>query len=113
MSPIVLILIVSTLLVLTPLFRVLLLPRIRRTSPRKRYTVFAVLLGCGVSSQIVGAAIAFATRHPGLGVLFITTALLLGASCALEMQKLGRERQALNDDPPSPYCCSGRAGDRL
>jgi hypothetical protein len=86
-----LIIIVSAILVLTPLLRVLLQPRVRRTSPRKRYTVFAVLLGCGVSAQIVDAVIALVGSQYGSASLLVSTAVLLGVACVLEMQKLRRE----------------------
>lgn len=86
-----LIVIVSTILVLTPLLRVLFRSRVRRTSPRKRYTVLAVLLGCGFSSQIVGALIALVGRQAGLASFFIITAVLLSAACMLEMRKLSQE----------------------
>ena len=86
-----LILIVGTLLVLTPVLRLLLQPRVRRSSPRKRYTVFAILLGCGVSAELVGGVIALFGRQAGLASLLFFTALLLGAACVLEMRKLSRE----------------------
>ena len=86
-----LILIVGTLLVLTPVLRLLLQPQVRRSPPRKRYTVFAVLLGCGVSAEVVGAVIALVGRQAGLASLFIVTAMLLSAACILEMRKLSRE----------------------
>lgn len=86
-----LIIIVSVTMVLTPLLRLLLQPRVRRTSPRKCYTVFAVLLGCGVSAQIVGAVIALCGSKYGLAALFSAVAVLLGTACVLEMRKLSRE----------------------
>ena len=86
-----LILIVGTLLVLTPVLRLLLQPRVRRSSPRKRYTVFAILLGCGVSAQLVGGVIALVERRADLASLVIVTAVLLSAACILEMRKLSRE----------------------
>ncbi len=86
-----LILIVSTVLVLVPVLRFIFQPRVRRTSPRKRYTIFAMLFGCGVSAQVVGAVIALATGQHGRASLLIVTALLLSAACILEMRKLSGE----------------------
>ena len=83
--------VVGTVVVLTWLLRIALQPRVRRISPRKRYTVFAVLLGCGVSAQIVGAVVALACNRPGIAPLFIMTAALLCSGCVLEMRKLSRQ----------------------
>jgi len=60
-------------------------------SPRSRYTVFAILLGVGVSVEVVGAVMALIGWRVGLASLFIVTVLLLGAGCILEMRKLSRE----------------------
>jgi len=59
--------------------------------PRTRYTVFAILLGVGVSAEVVGAVMALLGGRAGLASLFIMTALLFGAGCVLEMRKLSRE----------------------
>jgi uncharacterized membrane protein len=88
METIPLIIIVSAILALTLVLRVLLQTRVQRTSPRKRYTVFAILLGCGVSTQIVGAVLAFVGKQAGVASLFLVTALLLSAACLVEMRKL-------------------------
>ena len=86
-----LIIIVSILLVLTAVLGIILQQRIRRSSPRRRYTIFAVLLGCGVSAQLVGVVLALVGKQPGSASLFVVTALLLSSACLLEMRKLSRE----------------------
>ena len=91
METVSLIIIVSAVVALTPLLRVLLQPRMRCTSARKRYTVFAVLLGCGFSAQFVGAVFALVGGQKGLALLFIVTAVFLSAACISEMRKLSRE----------------------
>jgi len=53
--------------------------------------VFAILLGCGVSAQLVGGVIALVERRADLASLLIVTAVLLSAACILEMRKLSRE----------------------
>lgn len=60
-------------------------------SPRSRYTVFAILLGVGVSAEVVGAVMTLIGGRVGLASLFIVTVLLFGAGCVLEMRMLSRE----------------------
>jgi hypothetical protein len=60
-------------------------------SPRSRYTVFAILLGVGVTAEVVGAVMALIGGRVGLASLFIVTVLLFGAGCILEMRKLSKE----------------------
>ena len=60
-------------------------------SPRSRYTAFTILLGLGVSAEVVGAVMALLGGRARLASLFIVTVLLLGAGCVLEMRKLSRE----------------------
>lgn len=85
------VLIVSAMLILTPVMRVFLQPQIQRTSPRKRYTVFAILLGCGVSGEILAAVVSLIEKKPLAASLSLVTALLFCLACILEMRKLGRE----------------------
>jgi hypothetical protein len=86
-----LILIVGTVLLLTLVLRLVLQRRVQRISPRSRYTVFAILLGVGVSSEAAGVVIALVGGRAGLASLFIVSVLFFGAACVLEMRKLSRE----------------------
>lgn len=73
------------------MLRLLLQPRVQRSSALKRYTVFAILLGCGVSAELVGGVMALVGKQAGLAALFLVTAMLLSAACFLEMRKLSRK----------------------
>ncbi|MBP9902174.1 MAG: hypothetical protein IT579_09850 [Verrucomicrobia subdivision 3 bacterium] len=86
-----LILIVGTVLLLTLVLHLILQRRVQGISPRSRYTVFAILLGVGVSAEAVGVVMALASAKPGLASLFMAVFLLFGAGCVLEMRKLSRE----------------------
>ena len=83
-------LIVIGVLILTISLRFVLQPQIRRTDPRKRYRLFAVLLWFGVGSQAIGVA-ASAFSKKGGGMEFLLVGSLIGIGCLLEMRKLRRE----------------------
>jgi hypothetical protein len=91
MNATILILIVGTVLLLTLVLRLVLQRRVRGISPRSRYTVFAILLGVGVSAEVAGAVMAVVSGNLGLASLFMTVVLLFSAGCVLEMRKLSRE----------------------
>ena len=78
-------------LLLTPLLRWCLRPRFQRLSARFRYTVFAVLLGVAVSSQILGGIATAVRGEAGLAVLFFAGFISLTAACVSEMRKLSRK----------------------
>ena len=91
MNTTLLILIVGTLLVLTPLLRLLVQPRVRRSSPRKRYTVFAAILGVMLATQLGGFLLALVLQQYGVASLFMAGLTLGSACCVLEMRKLSKE----------------------
>jgi len=87
-----LIFIVIGLLVLTPVLRFILQPRIRQTSPRKRHLVFAVLgLGIGPGCLAIAAVLAVANGRGWLALLFLVTSTLFVAGSLLEMRELRKE----------------------
>jgi hypothetical protein len=86
-----LILMIGIPLLLTPLLRWCLRPRFQRLSARFRYTVFAVLLGVAVSSQILGGIATAVRGEAGLAVLFFAGFISLTAACVSEMRKLSRK----------------------
>jgi hypothetical protein len=84
--------IVGAVFVFTIVLRLAVQKRVRRSSPRKRYTIVSVLLWVSVSSQLIGAiAAAFNDDAMGMVLLFVASTLLLGSACLLEMRKLSQE----------------------
>ena len=91
MNTTMLILMIGIPLLLTPLLRWWLRPRFQRLSARLRYTVFAVLLGVAVASQILGGVVTAVRGEAGFAVLFFACFISLTAACVSEMRKLSRE----------------------